>query len=109
MYKIEAIVRNSTFYDVQKALAKLGIHTFSAYQVRISGIHSSHQGIRSNTSDYIPKSKIELLCVDKDKDEIIEVIQKSANTGQMGDGIVFCYKIEKLVKIRDGETDAKAL
>jgi len=109
MYKIEAIVRNSTFYDVKKALVDIGISTISAYQVQISGIHHSHKGLRSSSSNYIPKSKIEILCADKDKDEIVSTIQKTAKTGQKGDGIVFSYKIDKLVKIRDGETDVAAL
>ncbi len=109
MYKIEAIVRNSTFYAVKKSLAEFGISTFSAYQVQISGIHPTHTGMRSSISNYIPKSKIELLCADKDEAKIIEIIQKSANTGEKGDGIVLSYKIDKLIKIRDGQTDASAI
>ena len=109
MYKIEAIVRNSTFYEVQKALSEIGITTYSAYQVQITGIHREHKGLKTNTSNYIPKSKIELLCSDKDTDKIVNIIQKSASTGEKGDGIVLCYKIEKLVKIRDGEIDSSAL
>ncbi|MGY5147497.1 MAG: P-II family nitrogen regulator [Candidatus Nitrosopumilus sp. bin_7KS] len=109
MYKIEAIVRNSTFYEVKKALGEVGIVTFSAYQVQISGIHHAHEGVRTHSSNYIPKSKIELLCSDEDKDKIIEIIQKTASTGEKGDGIVFCYKIEKLVKIRDGAHGTEAL
>lgn len=109
MYKIEAIVRNSTFYDVQHALAEIGITTYSAYQVQITGIYREHKGLKTNTSNYIPKSKIEVLCADKDVDKIVNLIRTSASTGQKGDGIVFSYKIDKLVKIRDGETDASAL
>ncbi len=109
MYKIEAIVRNSTFHDVKKSLDEFGISTFSAYQVQISGIHTAHKAMRSSISNYIPKSKIELLCADKDEEKIIQIIQKSANTGEKGDGIVLSYKIDRLVKIRDGETDASAL
>lgn len=109
MYKIEAIVRNSTFYDVKKSLDEFGISTFSAYQVQITGMHTAHKGIRSSISNYIPKSKIELLCADKDEEKIMEIIKKSANTGEKGDGIVLSYKIDKLVKIRDGETGTPTL
>lgn len=109
MYKIEAIVRNSTFYEVKKALVEVGISTFSAYQVQISGMHHAHEGVRTHSSNYIPKSKIELLCSDDDKDKVIELVQKTATTGEKGDGIVFCYKIEKLIKIRDGKHDTDAL
>ena len=109
MYKIEAIVRNSIFYQVQHALADIGITTYSAYQVQITGIHTEHKSLRTSSSNYIPKSKIELLCADKDADNIVSIIQKAASTGQKGDGIVLCYKIDKLVKIRDGKTDPSAL
>ena len=109
MHKIEAIVRNSTFYQVQHALAEIGITTYSAYQVQITGIHSEHKGLKNNTSNYIPKSKIEVLCADKDVENIVNKIRISASTGEKGDGIVFSYKIDKLVKIRDGETDSSAL
>ncbi len=109
MFKIEAIVRNSTFYDVQGALAKIGITTYSAYQVQITGIHLEHKGLKTNTSNYIPKSKIEIICSDKDVENVVKIIQSSASTGENGDGIVFYYKIDKLVKIRDGETDVSAL
>lgn len=109
MYKIEAVVRNSVFYEVKKALVDVGISTFSAFQVQITWIHHSHKGLRTNSHNYIPKSKIELLCADEDKDKVIEIIQKTATTGEKGDGIVFCYKIENLVKIRDGKNDKDAL
>nr|WP_232212199.1 P-II family nitrogen regulator [Candidatus Nitrosopumilus sediminis] len=92
-------MRNSTLSDVEKSL--MDISTFSAYQVQITEIHHSHKGLKSDTSDYIPKSKIELLCADKDKEEIISTIQKTANTGQKDDGVVVSYKIDKFGKICD--------
>ena len=107
--KIEAIVRTSSMHEVQDALAGIGIPTFSVYQVQISGIHKEHQGWRNKTSDLIPKSKIELLCADEDEDKISNVIQEAAKTGEKGDGIVFSYNIQKLVKIKDSQTGASAL
>ena len=44
MIKIEAIIRSSSFYEIQKALIEIGILTFSAYQVQITGIHQAHSG-----------------------------------------------------------------
>ena len=109
MMKIEAIVRSSAMHEVQDALAEIGIPTFSVYQVQISGIHKEHKGWRNKTSDLIPKSKIELLCADEDEDNISNVIQEAAKTGEKGDGIVFSYNIQKLVKIKDSQTGASAL
>jgi len=107
--KIEAIVRSSSFYDIQNALTEIGIPTFSAYQVQITGIHKSHEGWRNKTSDMLPKAKIELLCADEDEEKIVDTIQKTASSGERGDGIVYSYPVGKLVKIRNGKTGTFAL
>jgi nitrogen regulatory protein P-II 1 len=109
MLKIEAIVRSSMLQDIQSVLAKNGIPTFSIYQVQLTGIHKAHEGWRNKMSDFIPKSKLEILCPDNAGDEIVKIIQEVARTGEKGDGIVYLYNINKLVKIRNGDTDEKAL
>ncbi len=109
MIKIEAILRSSVLHQVQDSLATIGIPTFSSYQVQITGIHKVHEGWRNKTSDFIPKSKIEILCMDEDEEKIVNTIQKAANTGEKGDGVVFTYSINQLVKIRSGQTGKDAL
>ena len=109
MQKVEAIIRSSSLHDIQNALADIGIPTFSAYQVQITGIHKGHQGWRNKSSDFIPKAKIEILCSDKDEERIVDTIQKTANTGEKGDGVVFSYNIDRLIKIRNGQSGAEAL
>ena len=109
MIKIEAIVRSSVLHDIQKELVGEGIPTFSVYQVQITGINKAHEGWRNKTSDFIPKAKIEILCADENEQKIIDTIQKTACTGEKGDGVVFTYNIDKLVKIRNGETGIAAL
>jgi len=109
MLKIEAIVRSSVLHEIQGELVKEGIPTFTVYQVQITGIHRSHKGWRNKTSDLIPKAKIEILCADKDEEKIIDIIQNSARTGEKGDGVVFTYNINKLVKIKTGAQDDAAL
>jgi len=78
MIKIEAVVRNSVLHEIQDALAVIGIPTFSAYLVQITGIHRGHEGLRNKTSDFIPKTKIEILCTDKNEEKIVNTIQKAA-------------------------------
>ena len=109
MIKIEAIVRNSVLHEIQDELAKIGIPTFSSYQVQITGIHKGHEGLKNKTSDFIPKTKIEILCKDEDEGKIIDTIQKAASTGEKGDGVIFTYQIEKLMKIKNAQTGADAL
>ena len=109
MMKIEAIIRSSSLHEIQDALAEVGVPTFSVYQVQITGIHKGHDGWRNKTSDFIPKAKIEILCTDENEQKIIDTIQKTASTGEKGDGVVFTYNIDNLVKIRSGQTGKDAL
>jgi len=109
MMKIEAIVRNSVLHEIQNALSELGIPTFSAYQVQITGIHKGHKGLRNKTSDFIPKTKIEILCADKDEEKILNTIQKAASTGEKGDGVVFAYNVDKIIKIKNKQSGMDAL
>lgn len=109
MRKIEAIIRSSKFSELQKTLAEIDIPTFSSYQVHISGIHKAHEGLRNKTSDLIPKVKVEILCADENEEKILEAIRKSTTTGEKGDGIIFSYNIDKLIKIRNGKSGIDAL
>ncbi len=109
MIKIEAIVRNSVLHEIQDKLSEIGIPTFSAYQIQITGIHKVHEGWRNKTSDFIPKTKIEILCTDENEEKIVNTILKSATTGEQGDGVVFTYNINKIIKIRDKQTGDDAL
>lgn len=109
MLKVEAIIRSSMLQDIQEILTKNGIPTFSIYQVQMTGMHKAHKSLRNKMSDFIPKLKIEILCPDNMGDKIVKIIQETARTGEKGDGIVYVYKINKLVKIRNGNIDEKAL
>lgn len=103
------MIRNSKLHDVQDALAELDIPTISTYEIQLSGIHKGHKGWRNKTSDYLPKSKIEILCADEKQESTVNAILNSAKTGEKGDGIVFAYPINQLVKIRNGESGDSAL
>ena len=109
MIKIEAVIRTSKIHDVQDALAELDIPTISTYKVQLSGLHQGHKGWRNKTSDYLPKSKIEILCSDEKQESLVNAILSSAKTGEKGDGIVFAYSINNLVKIKNGESGDSAL
>jgi nitrogen regulatory protein P-II 1 len=109
MIKIEAIIRSSLLHELQDALALGGVPTFSSYQVQITGIHKAHDGWKNKTSDFIPKSKIEILCAEENEQKFIDTIQQTASTGEKGDVVLFTYNIDKLVKIRNGETGISAL
>src|SRR3989304_1271344 len=59
--------------------------------------------------EYVPKVKIEIVANDEMGDRIVETIQKSAHTGNMGDGKIFAWDVERAVRIRTGEKDEEAI
>jgi len=105
MKKIEAIIRTSKFEDVKKNLAELGIDFFSYWEA--SGIGNEHmQGhisYRGNhDSQYIRRIFISIVLRDINVEKTIKCIEKSAFTGEVGDGMIFCYNIEESVRISNG-------
>jgi nitrogen regulatory protein PII len=113
MLKIEAVIRSTRFHDVQHALADIGIETFSAYDIKLTGLHKGHSvGGRPGsfkTSDLIAKTNVVVLCHEREKDKIINALVEASKTGQKGDGLISVYKIDNLVKIRNGATEEAAL
>jgi len=111
MLKIEAIIRSTKLQQVKKELEKIGIVTFSSFEVKLSGIsHGLLSGGKPGalkTSALIPKTKIELIC--RDKDRVTEAIAKGAKTVQVGDGIVYVCPIAHLMKIKNGKLDENAI
>ncbi|HSA98343.1 MAG TPA: P-II family nitrogen regulator [Candidatus Nitrosotenuis sp.] len=112
MLKIEAVVRNTKLQQVKKELEQIGIITFSTFEVKISGVSQLSAGGKPGslkTSVLIPKTKIEIICKDKDKDKVTKAIAMGAKTGQVGDGIVYVCPITQLMKIKNGKLDEQAI
>lgn len=113
MLKIEAVIRSTRLQQVKNELEQIGVSAFSTFKVEMSGLsHGQTSGGRPGTfktSALIPKTKIEIICKDKDKDAITEAISKGAKTGQVGDGIIYVYPLSHLVKIKNGKTNEQAV
>lgn len=112
MKKIEAIIRATKFESVKEELSKIGVNFFTYYEVRGFGIEKgkpiSYRGALYDMG-YIARYKIEILVEAAKVEEVISCITTTAQTGQVGDGKVLVYDIEKVVRIRTGETDEKAV
>ena len=113
MIRIEAVVRSTRFHDVQHALSSIGIDTFSAYDIKLAGLHKGHaSGGRPGSfkaSELIAKTNVVVICHERDQDKVTKTIIDAAKTGQKGDGLISVYPIESLVKIRNGATDEAAI
>jgi len=110
--KIEAIIREEKLNDVKEALRKLGIVGLNVSEVRG---HGRQGGItltgRTGTYqvDLLPKTQINIVLSDHNLEKTIDVIRRSASTGQEGDGIIFIYPVDDVVRIRTGERGREAL
>jgi len=112
MKKVEAVVRHFKLEDVKNALTERGIHGMTVTEVRGFGRQKGHTEIDRGTEyavDFVPKVKIEVVCSDSNLQSVIDMIVKTAQTGQIGDGKIFVSTLENAIRIRTGEQGEDAL
>ena len=112
MKKVEAIIKPFKLEDVKEALSEIGIEGMTVTEVKGFGRQKGHTELYRGAEyvvDFLPKVKIEAAIKDDLLDRVIEAIEKSANTGKIGDGKIFIFDLEQVVRIRTGETGAEAL
>ena len=112
MKLVTAIIKPSKLDDVRHALSALGVQGMTVTEVKGFGRQKGHTELYRGAEyvvDFLPKTKIEV-AVDSDMVErVIEAITQSAKTGKIGDGKIFVYDLEQVVRIRTGETGPGAL
>ena len=112
MKKVEAIIRHHRLEEVKNALSENGIHGMTITEVRGFGRQKGHtevyRGAEYNV-DFVPKVKIEVACADNDLQRVIDLILRTAQTGQIGDGKIFVSDLRDAIRIRTGETGAEAV
>jgi nitrogen regulatory protein P-II 1 len=110
--KIEAIIREEALDTVKDALKQIGIVGMNIYEVRghgrQGGIELSWRGT-SYRMDLIPKMQLNIVLSDHNVDRTVDTIIKAARTGKEGDGIIFIYPVDDVVRIRTGERGHDAL
>ena len=112
MRKIEAIIRSTKLQEVKDALELAGYDSLTVSDVKGRG---KQKGIvqqwrcQEYCVDLLPKTKIEIVVPEYNVEEIIDIIQKQAATGSIGDGKIFVYVVEMAVRIRTGERDGDAI
>jgi nitrogen regulatory protein P-II 2 len=90
----------------------MGVKGHSVSETRGYGRQKGHDSVYRGPKhliNYWPKWRIEIVCVDEMVDSIVQVILKSAKTGDIGDGKIFVYEIEQAYRIRTGETGIDAI
>ena len=112
MKKIEAIIKPFKLEEVKENLGVAGIHGLTVIEVKGFGRQKGHTELYRGAEyivDFLPKVKIEIIVRDKDLDKAVDSIQSAAMTGRIGDGKIFVSDLDKVIRIRTGETGEKAI
>ena len=112
MKKIEAIIKPFKLDEVKEALQEIGLQGITVIEAKGFGRQKGHTELYRGAEyvvDFVPKTRIEVAVRGDLVDQVIEAIMKSAKTGKVGDGKIFITDIERVIRIRTGETDDSAL
>lgn len=110
--KIEAIFREEKLNAVKAALAGIGIVGMNVMEVRGHGRQGGIElagRIGTYKVDLLPRVQLNIILSDHNVEKTIEIIQQAAQTGNIGDGIIFVYPVEEVIRIRTGERGHDAL
>jgi nitrogen regulatory protein P-II 2 len=112
MKMITAIIKPFKLDEVREALSDLGVQGITVSEVKGFGRQKGHTELYRGAEyvvDFLPKVKIEAAVSSDMLEQVIEVIEGAARTGKIGDGKIFVYDLEQVVRIRTGETGKDAL
>lgn len=112
MKMISAIIKPFKLDDVREALADLGIEGMTVVDVKGFGRQRGHTELYRGAEyqvDFIPKIKLEIATRSENCQRVVETITKVAGTGKIGDGKIFVYDLDQIVRIRTGELDDDAI
>ena len=112
MKLVTAIIKPFKLDDVREALSDIGVQGITVTEVKGFGRQKGHTELYRGAEyvvDFLPKVKIDIAVTDDMADAVIEAITKSANTGKIGDGKIFVFDLEQVIRIRTGESGGDAI
>ena len=112
MKLIAAIIQPHKLDEVREALSESGVQGLTVLEARGYGRQKGHREVYRGAEyvvDFLPKVKIEVAVADGQLDAALDAIEKSAKTGNVGDGKIFVAALDQAVRIRTGETGKDAL
>ena len=110
--RIEAIIRPFKLEDVKEALSDEGVRGLTISEVRGYGRQKGHTETYRGSEyqiEFVPKIKVEIVVKSSILDKVVDAILKAAKTGQVGDGKIFIYDVNDVVRIRTEESGEQAL
>jgi nitrogen regulatory protein P-II 1 len=112
MKRISAIVKPFKLDEVREALAEVGVTGLTVTEVKGFGRQKGHTELYRGAEyvvDFLPKVMIDVVVADGLVDRALEAISKAAHTGRIGDGKIFVFNVEQVVRIRTGEVGEAAV
>ena len=112
MKLITAVIKPFKLDEVREALGEIGVSGVTVTEVKGFGRQKGHTELYRGAEyqvDFLPKIKLELAIPASKLDVVIDTISKVANSGKVGDGKIFVSNLDKVIRIRTGETDLDAL
>jgi nitrogen regulatory protein P-II 2 len=112
MKLVTAIIKPFKLDDVRAALSEIGVSGMTVTEVKGFGRQRGHTELYRGAEyvvDFVPKTRVEVAVRSELVDQVVEAVLKAAKTGKVGDGKIFISEINRVVRIRTGETDNAAL
>ena len=112
MKKIEAIIKPFKLEDVKEALKDIGVQGLTVTEVKGFGRQKGHTELYRGAEyviDFLPKIKLEIVVPDDQVVKVVDAITESAKTGKIGDGKIFIFPMDEVIRIRTGERGEDAI
>ncbi len=112
MKQVTAVIKPFKLDEVREALAEVGVTGLTVTEVKGFGRQKGHTELYRGAEyvvDFLPKVKVEVVVDDKVADHAVEAIIKAARTGKIGDGKIFVWDVQQLIRIRTGEIGPDAV
>jgi nitrogen regulatory protein P-II 1 len=109
---VTAVIKPHKLDDVKEALSQFGVKGLTVTEATGYGRQKGKTEVYRGTEytvDLVPKTRVEVLCDTYDAEDIAQVILTAARTGRIGDGKVWITNVDRVFRIRTGETDDEAL
>ncbi len=112
MKMVSAVIKHFRLDEVRKALTDIGVQGMTVIEVKGFGRQKGHTEVYRGVEyevRFLPKVKIEVAVAEEMLDDVLKAIQENARTGEIGDGKIFVYNLQDIIRIRTGERGREAI
>ena len=112
MKRVDVIIRPTKLEELKAALDKIEVRGMTVYDVKGRGLQRNQKQYyrgQEHSVDLFPKVKLEIICQDESVEDIVSTVLKICKTGKIGDGKIFVYPVERIIRISTREEGGSAL